>query len=220
MNKLRLRYNKMGKTKFISHLDLSSVMRRAIIRAGIKLRYSEGFNPHPYMSVALPLSVGMQSRCELMDVGILERLETDGFADTITNYLPEGLNVEKAYYPERKFADIAWVEIFGMMYYDIGVSNNTLCLLKERFAHKNIEVAKKTKRGVVMLNISDYMRDIEFFYAGANAVEITAKISAQNPTLSPINLMDSLTGQFSELAPDFFEFTRREVLDASLTVFR
>ena len=70
MSKIRLLYSKTGKAKYISHLDLMATMRRALLRAGIELKYSEGFNPHPYMSVALPLPVGCSSICELIDIGI------------------------------------------------------------------------------------------------------------------------------------------------------
>jgi len=65
--KLRIRYEKTGSAVYISHLDLMSCMRRSLLRAGIALRYSSGFNPHPYISVALPLQVGTASLCELLD---------------------------------------------------------------------------------------------------------------------------------------------------------
>lgn len=58
---------KRGRAKYVSHLDLMRTMSRAFTRAGIDLRHSEGFNPHPIMSFALPLSVGQESVCELLD---------------------------------------------------------------------------------------------------------------------------------------------------------
>jgi len=67
---VRLQFSKVGKARFISHLDLMSTMRRALLRAGVSLKYSEGFNPHPYMSVALPLPIGCASVCEFMDVRV------------------------------------------------------------------------------------------------------------------------------------------------------
>ena len=67
MDKLRLRFEKAGKAIYISHLDLMRVVQRVFLRAGVPLRYSEGFNPHPLISICLPLSVGTESFCELMD---------------------------------------------------------------------------------------------------------------------------------------------------------
>ena len=61
MDKLRLRFEKTGKAIWISHLDLMRVMQRAFLRAGCRMKYSEGFNPHPILSVCLPLSVGAAS---------------------------------------------------------------------------------------------------------------------------------------------------------------
>ena len=67
MDKLRLRFTKTGRAVYISHLDLMHTMQRAFSRAGYELKYSEGFNPHPQISIALPLSVGAASLCEIMD---------------------------------------------------------------------------------------------------------------------------------------------------------
>ena len=61
MDKLRLRFEKTGRAVWISHLDLMHTIQRAFSRAGYELKYSEGFNPHPQISIALPLSVGMAS---------------------------------------------------------------------------------------------------------------------------------------------------------------
>ena len=65
--KLRLRFSKTGRAIYLSHLDLMRTMQRAFLRAGYQLKYSEGFNPHPLISILLPLSVGTASICELMD---------------------------------------------------------------------------------------------------------------------------------------------------------
>ena len=61
MSDCRLKFTKTGRAKFISHLDLSHTIQRAFFRAGLKMRHSQGFNPHPIMSIAIPLSVGHES---------------------------------------------------------------------------------------------------------------------------------------------------------------
>ena len=82
--KLRLRFEKTGRAIYISHLDLMRTMQRVFARAGLELKYSEGFNPHPQISIALPLSVGTGSLCEIMDF----RLTSDTELET----LPERMN--------------------------------------------------------------------------------------------------------------------------------
>jgi len=221
VSKLRLRYKKIGRARYISHLDLSSTMRRGIIRAGVELKYSQGFNPHPYMSVALPLSVGAQSVCELMDIGVTEGIKVDTLTEQITSCLPEGLEVIEAYVSERKFSEIAWLEIGGLMYYDGRVSEEIVRKLTERFSMDCIEILKKTKRGESVIDISEHIREFKFAKADeADAIEISAKLSAQNPTLSPANLMDALKSEYAELFPDYATFTRLEVFDINMNVFK
>ena len=63
----RIIFRKEGRAKYISHLDLMRTMQRVFIRAGVQIKHTEGFNPHPYMAFALPLSVGMESDYEILD---------------------------------------------------------------------------------------------------------------------------------------------------------
>ncbi len=66
--KIRIRFCKQGNLRYIGHLDIMRYFQKSIRRAGIAIRYSEGFSPHPVMSFAAPLSVGMLSRGEYMDM--------------------------------------------------------------------------------------------------------------------------------------------------------
>ncbi len=63
----RLLFSKTGRAKYISHLDLMRTFQRAFARAGISIKHTEGFNPHPFVSIALPLSVGYSSQCEILE---------------------------------------------------------------------------------------------------------------------------------------------------------
>jgi len=221
LSKLRLRYKKIGRARYISHLDLSSTMQRAITRAGIELTYSQGFNPHPYMSVALPLPVGAQSICELIDVGISQDVQMDKLPEQITACLPEGLEITDAYVPERKFSEIAWLEVKGIMYYDEGVSDAVTDRLTERFSAERIEISKKTKSGESIIDISEHIRDLRFSQSElGDVIEFSARLSAQNPTIGPKNLMDALKGEYAELFPDFVNFTRVEVFDKDMNFFK
>ena len=216
--KIRLRFCKTGRAKYISHLDLMATMRRALLRAGIDLKYSEGFNPHPYMSIALPLPVGSSSICELMDIGAVIDIVPEGLPELINNVLPEGLKILEVYISERKFNNIAWVGINGSLYYDAGASSKVSDKLAMRFSEENIVISKKTKGGTCEINISPYIRDASFDQRGE--VIMSARISAQNPSISPDNLMSALTGAYSALIPDFYDFTRTEVFDKDMKVFR
>ena len=94
--RLRLTFAKIGPARFLSHLEVSSALTRAIKRSGLALRYSEGFHPHPKVSFAFATAVGMESLEELADIQV-----EDGLTDTavitarINAGLPEGLEVRR-----------------------------------------------------------------------------------------------------------------------------
>jgi len=93
MHRLRLKFSRGEQLKFLSHLDLMRLWERAFRRAGMELAYSEGFSPHPRISLAAPLAVGITSVAELMDVFLSGRI-TDGlFVQKVSPQLPDGIGI-------------------------------------------------------------------------------------------------------------------------------
>ena len=216
--RLRLRYKKTGSAKYISHLDLMATIRRALIRAGIELRYSEGFNPHPYISVALPLPVGCGSVCELMDVRVSPGQQRADIPELVSSELPAGIEITEAYMPEKKFNEIAWVELTGLLYYDNRDIEGVALDLTKRFSSSSITVVRKTKRSESEIDIAPFIRSFEFH--GDDVVNMTVRVSAQNPSVTPALLMSALDGEFFELAPCFSLFTRVELYDRDMKIFK
>ena len=107
---IRIKFEKTGKLQFISHLDLCRTMKAAMIRARIPIWYSEGFNPHPKMIFALPLSIGAESICEYMDIKITEDLKPEFILKQLNEVTTNELNITDVYTPVMKFNDIAWAE--------------------------------------------------------------------------------------------------------------
>lgn len=217
MDKLRLRFEKTGRAVYISHLDLMATMQRAFARAGLELKYSEGFNPHPLISILLPLSVGTGSRCELMDFRLREDAALDELPARLTAVLPEGIRVLEAYPSERKSAQLKWLEIEGSMEYDHGAPDPKR--LDAFFTQDEIVIEKKTKRGIGQSDIRPAIRSIRFDRDGEN-IRLHAVISAQEPTLNPDLLPSALRQLCPELAPDFAEFMRLETYDADMQIYR
>ncbi len=93
MHRLRIKFGRGVEVKFISHLDIIRLWQRAIRRAGIELAYSEGFNPHPRISLAAPLALGVTSEAELMDVYTASFISQHSFADCIGRQLPSGMDI-------------------------------------------------------------------------------------------------------------------------------
>ena len=97
MQRLRIRLSRGEEIKFISHLDIMRLWERALRRAQIPLAYSEGFNPHPRISLAAPLPVGVTSEAELMDVFTIKWVSPHWFAAMINEQLPPGMEILEVY---------------------------------------------------------------------------------------------------------------------------
>ena len=219
MDKLRLRFKKTGRAVYISHLDLMQTMQRAFFRAGLPLRYSEGFNPHPLISIALPLSVGTASECELMDFRLKEDTDLLTLPARLTAVMPEGIEILEAYEFTRKAAELKWLRVRGVFEYDERDAASLLSALQDFFASDSIVITRKTKRGEGESDIRPAIREISFSSEGNDAV-LEAVISAQEPTLKPELLADALRQLAPALSPDFAKFTRLETYDADMRVFR
>jgi radical SAM-linked protein len=219
MDKLRLRFSKTGRAVYISHLDLMHTMQRAFSRAGYALKYSEGFNPHPQISIALPLSVGAASRCELMDFKLREDADLAQLPGRLTAVMPEGIEILEAYEPERKTAALKWLQVEGVFEYDARDPAAMAEALRTFYEQESIVITKKTKRGMGETDIRPGIRSIAF-QAGAESVSVAAVVSAQEPTINPELLAEALRQKAPELAPDFAKFTRLETYDADMRIFR
>ncbi len=219
MDKLRMRFTKTGRAVYISHLDLMHTMQRAFSRAGYALKYSEGFNPHPQISIALPLSVGAASLCEIMDFRLKEEADPAALPGELNAVLPEGIEVLEVYEPQRKSSQLKWLQIAGVFEYDTRGAAEMAAELTEFYARDSVVITKKTKRGMAQTDIRPGIRSLSFAAAGDH-VDVQAVISAQEPTINPELLAEALRQLAPELAPDFAKFTRIETYDADMQFYR
>jgi radical SAM-linked protein len=93
MQRLRLTFSRGEELKYISHLDLMRLWQRALRRADIPLVYSQGFSPHPRLSLAAPLAVGVTSDGGLMDIFLERRVSPHFFLKTVREQLPRGIDI-------------------------------------------------------------------------------------------------------------------------------
>lgn len=219
MDKLRLRFEKTGRAVYISHLDLMQTMQRAFARADYDLKYSEGFNPHPQISILLPLSVGAASRCELMDFKLKTNVDLKELPGRLTAALPEGIVVTDCYESQRKVAQLKYLRIQGVFEYDEREPASMAAQLRSFFAAPELVITKKTKRGFGEADIKPAIREIAFTAADQSVV-LEAVISAQGPTLNPELLAEALRQKAPDFAPDFARFTRIETYDANMEIYR
>lgn len=95
MQRLRLTFSRGKELKYISHLDMMRLWQRALRRAGIPLAYSQGFSPHPRLSLAAPLAVGVTSDGELMDIFLERRVSPRFFLKAVREQLPKGIDISE-----------------------------------------------------------------------------------------------------------------------------
>ena len=219
MDRIRLLFEKKGRAVYISHLDLMRTLQRAFARADLPLLYSEGFNPHPQISILLPLSVGAASGCEILEFRLKNYVNLDEIPGRLNLVLPEGIVAISAYEGTQKVKFLKYLRIEGRLKYDDAVLSEKVTQLSEFFAQKEIVIVKKTKKGEGESDIAPAIREISFEIF-ENYVNLKAVISAQEPTLNPENLINALRQISPELSPNFAQFTRIEVYHENMEIFR
>lgn len=145
MREIRLRFSKTGQAKYISHLDINRTFSRAFFRAGIKLWYTEGFNPRPYMSFSLPLSLGVESVCENVDIRLLDNMSDDEVMQKMNDALPTGIRIVDVYDDFMDCHEIMYSDYVYKLEFD---DNETaLQKIKEVLSSDEILALKKAKQG-------------------------------------------------------------------------
>jgi len=220
MAKLRLLFIKENQASYISHLDLMRTFQRVFPRGGLELRHSQGFHPHPLISIVLPLPVGQSSECELLDFEVEQDIDGTGIADMLNPGLPAGLRVRDCYRAERPARDLAFLRARLELDYDHGVPDGALDKLRELFERDEVLVEKRTKhKDLTQINVVPLIRSIEWS-AGENLVIADVIVAAQNPGLNPALLAGAVAAQLPELAADFARVRRLELYDGNMQMFR
>ncbi len=189
---MRFRFCKLGRLKYISHLDVNRTLQRALMRAKIPLRFTEGFNPHPRMVFALPLAVGVESHCEYLDTVLSEAIDPDEAMRRLNRELPEELQISETYTPCYPFKKIGWAgyELTLEGRYSEDFSNR----FGELLAASPLAVVKRTKSGENETDISPYIRRAVVTAVddanGVRSIRIAAVLCADNTNfLNPIYLV-------------------------------
>lgn len=220
MAKLRLLFIKENQASYISHLDLMRTFQRVFPRGGLELRHSQGFHPHPLISIVLPLPVGQSSDCELLDFEVEQEHDGAGIADMLNPGLPAGLRVRDCYRAERPARDLAFLRARLELDYDHGVPDGALERLRELFARDEVLVEKRTKhKELAQINVVPLIRSVEWSEA-PNLVAADVVVAAQNPGLNPALLAQAVSAQLPALTPDFARVRRLELYDGDMNIFR
>ena len=217
----RALFQKTGRAIYISHLDLMRVFQRAFKRAGLPLTHTQGFNPRPSVSIALPLSVGVESGCELLDFDLEgEKVPCDEIRERLNAALVEGVRVLEVYEEAAKIKHLAFLDCVVTLEYDNGVPGDAVSRIQTLFSQPEVLVEKRSKNGVKDENIIPMIRSLSVSETDENTLELTARVCCQNPTLNPNQLTAAIVNFLPELEPDFSSCRRVEIYDTEEKIFR
>ena len=217
----RILFEKTGNAIYISHLDLMRLFQRAFKRAGLNLKHTQGFSPRAMVSIALPLSVGVESRCEVLDYELVDQaLSFEEITDRLNATMPAGIRVLEAYDSPRKPKDLTHLDIAIRLEYDNGVPQGAAEAIRALFAREEVIVTKRGKNGPVDQNIVPMIFNLEVNEISNQELELTARVCAQNPSLNPQLMVNAIEKELPDLRPDFTKISRREVIDPNGNIFR
>ncbi len=217
MYTVRLKFNKVGLSVYFSQLDLQRVMARALRKSGLPVWFSQGFNPHIYMTFTLPLSLGHESVCESVDFRLTEEMPFEEIKKALENTLPSGIDVVSVTEVDYDARSIAFAKysltIFGSKE-EVKTAINTFTSAPE------VLMEKKSKKKIKTVNIKEFIKDIEVLSEDENSVTITGIFSAGvimnlNPNLL-LNYLESI----SNIKTFQTKVVRKELLDKDMNVLQ
>ena len=217
----RVLFEKVGNAVWISHLDLMRLFQRAFKRAGLPLKHSQGYNPRPYVAVALPLSVGVESHCELLDFDLDGApISCDEIRDRLNGALVDGVRVLEVYEEGAKIKHLALLDCTVSLEYDRCVPAGAVESIQSLFQRPELTVMKKSKNGPVEQDIIPMIREVTVAQTSDRCVTLRALVCCQNPSLNPMQLSAAVSKYLPELSPDHSVSCRIGLYDAQNQPFR
>lgn len=216
----RALFEKVGTARFISHLDLMRLFQRAFKRAGLPLTHTQGFNPRPSVSIALPLSLGAESHCELLDFDLESPVPPEDIRDRLNAALISGIRVREVYDNGAKIKYLALLQSRLTLEYDGGIPAGAEAAIGQLFARETLVLEKKNRNGVTQQDIIPMIRNLEISRISEGELRLDVLHCCQNPSLNPMQLGAAIEKYLPELTPNYIRVCREEIYTEDKTVFR
>ncbi len=219
LKSVRIWFKKDYECRYISHLDLNRTMLRALHKSRIPIWHTEGFNPHPFATFPLPLSLGFRGENECMDV----KLEDDNFSfeeikSRLNPCLPRGIRIFDVTEAVMKAGKIAYASFSIILTSDYEKPTAICKALKDMLLQTTIEVEKKSKKGLKTVDIKQGIKDYnisEFFeYVKFDVILAAGSSDNVNPSLVVKALEDKLQAEI------YSDITRLDLYNSEMELFR
>lgn len=209
--KVRVKFSKLGKVKYVGHLDTMRLFQRAIKVAELPISYSQGFSPHSLVYFALPLAVGMSSEGEYMEIVLDEQVPAEEVKERLQKVLVEGICILDAYEIEEKTSSL--MSLVQGADYSIVLKcpenpEITAQSLKEQVMNsEELIVLKKGKKGIAPVDIKPLILNSSFEQDGSN-IKINLQVYAgSSKNLNPELFVKALLGE----QPYMLQVSRKEL---------
>lgn len=200
--KIRAKYTKLGYLKYLSHLDLIRLFNRSFTRSNIPVKYSEGFNPHPKLSLGNPLPLGIESVCEYFDLELIEPISPQEFKNKLNEILPTGIEIVESYGIDEMTPSIS--STMCKSEYEILVDTlnsgdeiDYYLEINELLGLKNIDIEKKKKKGkskiTTIVNIRPFIFKLSVENICGNTIRLnTIVMTGEQGNVKPIELLEAI----------------------------
>lgn len=221
MRCVRIWFDKLGEVKYTSHLDLMRCFTRAIRRARIPLWFTEGFNPRPYMQFALPLSLGMQSVCESVDIRIEGEITNAEIEKKLREVMPKGLDIKKVTEPQYDPKYITFGE-FDIIFSGAEDPEELKKLVVDSLSQSEFIVEKMGKKGrhkeLKQINVIEHMKSAETVVRNGDVICTIVLHAGGSTNVNPSLVSDKIAEAYGEeLNIDIF---RKKLLLENMEEFR
>lgn len=220
--KIRIKFSKQGHMRFIGHLDIMRYFQKAMRRAEVDIRYSEGFSPHQIMSFAAPLGVGLTSDGEYMDIEVLSCETSEKMKNRLNSVMAEGMEILSF----RRLPDNAAnaMSLVAACDYTVRFSENGkppagnteedfFRKLEEFIRHGNLEVTKKTKKGEKQMDLKPGIYEARTEKGQDGTLSFFLKVSSGSTlNIKPEQVLEAFYHSMGMEYPMFdFRITRKEI---------
>ena len=228
MPRFVMKFSKKGYTKYISHLDLLRVFKRAFKVMGLDIKYSQGFNPHPKMGFAQPLSLGYSSVAEYLEFETVGEHDPDEIKTLFTGKLPEDVKILDLFRFDQEVKSLAAETVACRYLISVPVASDMdleslEALLDGYLSQESIRAMKRMKKtkSIEEVEIKDKIRDIKVRLEDGNAVFDCLLDSGSQSNLSPEQVISSFL-QYSGWTIERWdiEVERTEILYSDRIRFR
>ena len=210
MAKYILKYGRDSRVKFISHLDFVRCFHRAVRRSSLNFEFSQGFNPHPVMTIAQPLPVCVTSESEYMKVGFVTDLSEDGIRAELESVMPPGFFVYGVKKLQAKEIDLTKI---NMAEYITEVECSSPCDAHKLLEFSELIVPKKTKSGVKDSDIRPHIFSLEVLGFKDSVMTIKMRVSCGSEyNLKPETVVLAMEKYLDGFSYDFIMSHRKTML--------